>query len=155
MIFLTKRKFLKLSSKNKKINLRISCQELHTTWKESLNIQRKNKLLKSLLKSKILKRTTHHKSFFWKIKFLNLRQLTPTEILNLKPNFNKIKISKLDIKMNLEIYKTKTIFWEKEYWSSNRWTKLKLKIFNKNTATFMSKEQQAWKSNIKDKSDFF
>ena len=137
MIFLTKRKFLKLSSKNKKINSRISCQELHTIWKESLNIQKKNKLLKSLLKSKILKRTTHHKLFFWKIKFLNLRQLTHTEILNLKPNFNKIKLSKLDIKMNLEIYKTKTIFWEKEYWSSNKWTRPKSKISNKNTAIFM------------------
>jgi len=39
--------------------------------------------------------------------------------------------------MNLEIYKTKTIFWEKEYWSSNRWTRHKSKISNKNTATFM------------------
>lgn len=64
MIFLTKRKYHKLNLKRKKINLKTSCPELHMTWKDSFNIQNKNKQLRNSLKSKILKKITLTKLFF-------------------------------------------------------------------------------------------
>lgn len=51
-IFWMKRKPLKLDSKKKRTNSKISCQELHMTCKENFNTQRKNKQLKNSLKSK-------------------------------------------------------------------------------------------------------
>lgn len=155
MIFSTKKKFLKSSLKRKKINLKILCQELLMIWKESLNTRNKNKQLKNLLKSKLLKRITHLKSFYWKMKFLNLKLPMLTETQNLNHNFKKIKILKSDMKTNWKTSRMKMIFWEREFLNLSKWIKLKSKIFNKNTVTFMSKVQQVWKSNIKDKSDFF
>lgn len=79
-------------------------------WKENFNTLNKNKQLKNLLKLKLLRKTTHPKWFFCKIKFQNSKQPMLTEILSLNLNFKKIKILKIDTKTNLETSKMKMIF---------------------------------------------
>lgn len=149
---LTKSKFLKSSSNKKKISSRISWPELPTIWKGSLSIPKKSRSLKSLLKSKHSKRTTLLKSPFLKIKFPSLKLPMPTETMNLSHSFKKTETSKIDTKAKSKILLLKMILSGKEFSNLKKWTKPKSKIFNKNTATFMSKEPPVSKNNIREKS---
>ena len=154
MIWSTKNKSLKSSSNKKKTNSKTSWPELPTTWKDNLSIPKKNKALKSLLKLKHLKRTTAHNSLFWKMRFQSSRPLTLTRTMNLKLNYKKTETWKIDTKANSRTWLEKMIPWEKEFWSLKRWTKPRSRIYNKNTAIFMSRALPAWRNSIKDKSDF-
>lgn len=49
----------------------------------------------------------------------------------------------------------RTTCWGKEFWSLNKWTRLKLKTFKRSTATFMWRVLPVWKNNISDKLDSF
>lgn len=125
------------------------------TCKENLNTRRRSKALKSSLKSKLSKKITLLKSLFWRMKFQNSKQPTHTKIHNFRASFKKIEIWKIDTKLNLKTWLARMIVSEKEFWNLNKWTKLKLRIFKKNTAISMLKEQQVSRNSIKEKLDFY